>query len=115
MQHQAHRYRALLNEGTDSAIVAGWIREVEADRLAFQARLRTTTRRTAMTTDEITAIVAALGDMIDVLARAEPADKINIYTRLGLRMTAQTANLRPRRLRTPAPPHPAQLKQPPVT
>lgn len=81
------RYRALLDEGTDPAIVAGWIREVEAERLAIQARLRTTTRRTAMTADEITAIVTALGDMIDVLARAEPADKIKIYARLGLRMT----------------------------
>jgi site-specific DNA recombinase len=77
------RYRALLDEGTDPAIVAGWIREVEAERLAIQARLRTATRRAPMTADEIT----ALGDMIDILARAEPADKIKIYTRLGLRMT----------------------------
>ncbi len=81
------RYRALLDEGTDPAIVAGWIREVETQRLAIQSRLRTTTRRPAMTADEITAIVTALGDMIDVLARAEPADKIKIYTRPGLRMT----------------------------
>lgn len=73
--------------GPSPAIVAGWIREVEAERLTIQARLRTATRRTAMTADEITAIVTALGDMIDVLASAEPADKIKIYTRLGLRMT----------------------------
>ncbi|MGH6656310.1 MAG: hypothetical protein ACRDVE_14030, partial [Actinocrinis sp.] len=55
-----------LDEGTDPAIVANWIREVETGRLAIQiqARLRTATRRTAKT-----------------------ADKIKIYTRLGPRMT----------------------------
>lgn len=68
------RYRARLDVGTDPAIVAGWIREVHAERLAIQARLRTATRRATATTDDITAIAAALSDMLDVLARAEPAN-----------------------------------------
>jgi hypothetical protein len=40
-----------------------------------------------MTPQEITAIVTALGDMVKVLADAEPEDKIKIYARLGLKLT----------------------------
>jgi hypothetical protein len=40
-----------------------------------------------MTPQEITAIVTALGDIVKVLADAEPEDKIKIYARLVLRLT----------------------------
>ena len=80
-------YRTLLDQGTDPAIVAGWIREVEAERIAVQAKLRSATGRNTMTPQEITAIVTALGDIVKVLADAEPEDKIKIYARLGLQLT----------------------------
>lgn len=75
------------NQGADPAIVAGWIREVEIERIGAQTRLRQVTGRSATTPQEINAIVTALGDMVKVLDAAEPDDKIKIYARLGLRLT----------------------------
>jgi hypothetical protein len=40
-----------------------------------------------MTTDEITNLVTALGDLMQVLRDADPADKAEIYNRLGLTLT----------------------------
>ena len=42
-----------------------------------------------MTRDQIASIVTALGDILAVLADADPADKAEIYTQLGLRLTYQ--------------------------
>lgn len=78
------QYRALLDQGTDPSIVAGWIRDVETERVALQTQLREATARTAMTAQEINEIITALGDMIKVLEKAQPADKTEIYSRLGL-------------------------------
>ena len=80
------QYRALLEAGTDPATVAGWIREVEVEKIAANARLRKLGGRAIMTTEEITAIVHALGDLVKVLAQATPADKMKIYKELGLRL-----------------------------
>jgi len=40
-----------------------------------------------MTRLEISDLVAALGDIITVLTHADPADKAEIYTQLGLHLT----------------------------
>jgi hypothetical protein len=42
-----------------------------------------------MTRDQIASIVTELGDIQAVLADADPADKAEIYTQLGLRLTYQ--------------------------
>lgn len=42
-----------------------------------------------MSPDEIKTVVAALGNILDVLRHAEPADKATIYANLGLRLTYQ--------------------------
>jgi hypothetical protein len=36
-----------------------------------------------MTRDELTAIVAALGDLVQVIRDADPADKADLYAQLG--------------------------------
>lgn len=81
-----NQYRALLEAGTDPGTVAGWIREVEIEKIAINARLRQLGGRAIMTAEEITAIVYALGDLVKVLAQAAPADKMKIYKELGLRL-----------------------------
>jgi hypothetical protein len=80
------QYRALLEQGTDPAIVAEWIREVEQERARLQAIARTEATDPVMTEEELTAIVGALGDMVKVLADAEPKDKTLLYKALGLRL-----------------------------
>ena len=42
-----------------------------------------------MSTDDIAAIVTALGDLVTVVRQAEPADKAEIYGQLGLTLTCQ--------------------------
>ena len=48
-----------------------------------------------MTKDEIAAIVRGLADLLLVLREAEPADKTEIYSQLGLRLTYQPGGPEP--------------------
>ncbi len=79
------RYRLALEAGTDPALVARWTAKANTERAAAQARLRAPAGRQRMTEQEITDMVTAIGDIVTVLAEADPADKAEIYTQLGLR------------------------------
>ncbi|MFL6072451.1 MAG: recombinase family protein [Mycobacteriales bacterium] len=81
------RYRAALEAGTDPALIAGWTAQVNADKAVAQARLRAATGRRRMSAEEIGQLVQALGDIVRVLADADPGDKAEVYSRLGLRLT----------------------------
>jgi hypothetical protein len=56
-------------------------------QLAAQAEIRSSTGQRQLTRDDIAAIVAALGDPEGIICDADPADKAELYTNLGLRMT----------------------------
>jgi hypothetical protein len=83
------QYRAALDAGADPASLARWITETEAERARIKLQARQRAPKQTMTTDEITAIVNGLADLLLVLREAEPADKTEIYSRLGLRLTYQ--------------------------
>ena len=71
-------------------MVTGWISQVQADRTAAETLLTGTTLgkdSQRMSPDEIAAIVTQLGDILAVPAQADPADKAEVYRRLGLRLT----------------------------
>jgi hypothetical protein len=55
--------------------------------VAAQAEIRSATGQRRMTRDEIAAIVTTLGDLVQVIPDADPADKGELYTQLGLSMT----------------------------
>jgi site-specific DNA recombinase len=87
-------YRATLDAGADPAVVSQWITETQARKLAAEARLRTqegtqAATRSRMTTEEITVMVNAITDVLTILRTADPADKAELYARLGLRLTYQ--------------------------
>lgn len=89
---QAAQYRAALDAGADPATVARWITGTEAERARCQAIRRAAAPRpvaTSMSRDEIASVVRALADLIEVVRAASPADKVQIYTGLGLRLTYQ--------------------------
>ena len=44
-----------------------------------------------MTREEITNLVKALGDVMNVLGEADPADKAEVYRQLGLTLTCDPA------------------------
>jgi site-specific DNA recombinase len=83
------RHRAALEAGADPAIVTGWIAEVEADRRRLLAILNRPGPQAAqrMTREQITALVAQLGEIVTVLREADPADRAQVYQQLGLRLT----------------------------
>jgi site-specific DNA recombinase len=83
------QHRAALEAGADPVLVTSWMNETQAKRAAAQARLRKPAgpRRRRMTRDEITALVTALGHAMQVLKNADPADKAEVYSRLGLTLT----------------------------
>ena len=57
--------------------------ETQARRAVAEARLLTPAGRRRMTRDEIASLVSALGDVMRVLKDADPADKAEVYSRLG--------------------------------
>jgi site-specific DNA recombinase len=81
------QHRAALEAGADPVLVTGWMKETQAKRAAAEARLKKPTGRRRMTRDEITSVVKALGDVMQVLKDADPADKAEIYGQLGLTLT----------------------------
>ncbi|MFI5066571.1 MAG: recombinase family protein [Streptosporangiales bacterium] len=85
------QYRAALDAGADPATVARWITDIEAERARHQATKRAAAPRAeaSMSRDEIASVVKALADLIEVVRAASPADKAQIYTGLGLRLTYQ--------------------------
>jgi site-specific DNA recombinase len=82
------QYRATLDAGEDPATVARWITETEAERARYQALERAKPPQVthSMSREEIASLVTALSDLLAVLRAADPADKAEIYTRLGLRL-----------------------------
>ncbi|MEV4575093.1 hypothetical protein AB0K16_17745 [Nonomuraea jabiensis] len=74
-------YRALVDAGSDPAVVAGWIVEPEAKR-------KVTSKIPERLTEEETAeMVATIGDIRRALRTADPQDKAEVYGELGLRLT----------------------------
>jgi site-specific DNA recombinase len=86
------RYQAALDAGADPATVATWTRQVQAERAAALAAATTSpTPAKNLTETDIQRLIAALGDILDVLRDADPADKARVYTGLRLRLTYQPA------------------------
>jgi len=85
------QYRAALDAGADPVTVARWITETETERAGYQAIKRAVPRpaQASMSRDEIASVVRALADLLTVVRTARPADKAQIYTGLGLRLTYQ--------------------------
>jgi site-specific DNA recombinase len=62
-------------------VIGPWIAETQAQKVAAQAEIRSATGQRRMTRDETAAIVTTLGDLVQVIRDANPADKAELYTR----------------------------------
>lgn len=83
-------YRATLDAGANPVSVARWITEARAERAHYQAIKRAALSQaaaSAMSPEEISSVLSALSDLLAVLRIADRADKAEIYTQLGLRLT----------------------------
>lgn len=84
------RYRATLDAGGDPALIAGWIGETTTIKKAAQARLGLTEAPPQrMTGDQLDSIAEAFNDLFRLLRDADPRDKAELYSRIGLRLTYQ--------------------------
>ena len=84
------RYRATLDAGGDPALIAGWISGAAAIKKAAQGRLGLTEAPPQrMTSDQLDSIADAFNDLLGLLRDADPRDRAELYSRIGLRMTYQ--------------------------
>jgi site-specific DNA recombinase len=88
-ERQLASYRAALDGGGDPAVIGAWITETQARKLAARSRLDTIAgaRPARLTSEEISAMVNAITDIVTLLGNADPADKAELYSQLGLRLT----------------------------
>jgi hypothetical protein len=83
-----NRYRATLDAGGDPALIAGWITETTAIKRTAQARLGVTEAPPhRMAPDQLNAIADAFTGLLRPLRDADPRDKAELYSRIGLRLT----------------------------
>jgi site-specific DNA recombinase len=82
------QYRARLDAGANPVTVAAWIVEIEAEKAGYQlVARRAEPKQRRMGKAVIKAIVDRLGDLVRVLADANPNDKSEIFRQLGLELT----------------------------
>lgn len=82
------QYRAPLDAGGDPAVIVGWIKESTAVRAATQAMLGAKPKAPErMSEKQISMIIQGLGGLLELLRQADPRDKAEIYSRLGLQLT----------------------------
>ena len=82
------KYRSALEAGADPAVVTGWIKEVETDRLFAERELSSTTEAAApLSMGEIRALVASQRKVLRPLSKATPEQRATIYNHtMGLRI-----------------------------
>jgi site-specific DNA recombinase len=80
------KYRSLLEAGTEPALVAGWIKESEAERLAAEVTLAETVTQEPLSGDEIRSLLALVRAGLVNLDEADPEARKAIYQDMGLRL-----------------------------
>ncbi|MGH8878136.1 MAG: hypothetical protein ACRD0P_12460 [Stackebrandtia sp.] len=82
------RHRAALEAGATPQTIAVWMTQTEAQLAAAQTELRTAQaeRRRTLSVEEIEALMAALGDLVHVLADATAEMRQAVYQTLGVRL-----------------------------
>ncbi|HVA04763.1 MAG TPA: recombinase family protein [Acidimicrobiales bacterium] len=78
------KYRAALDAGADATIVAGWMAEVQGERLRAEIDLGEAVPGEQMTKEQVRTLVLALHDIASVLATADPKLKAEVYAELGV-------------------------------
>jgi site-specific DNA recombinase len=81
------KYRSALEAGADPAIVAGWMKESEAERLAAELELSETASQDPLSEREIRALIAVVRTSLASLDGADPEVRKTIYQEMGLRLT----------------------------
>ena len=81
---QVAKYRDALDAGADAAVVATWIKEVQAERRRLESEHRRDGPAAIWSAEDVRRLVDSLGDVTRVLRRAERRKKAGVYESLGL-------------------------------
>jgi len=82
------KYRAVIEAGADPLLVAGWMREVDAERLAAERELGETVAQDPLSEGEIRALIGGVRDGLMKLATGlSPEQRAIIYQHMGLSLT----------------------------
>jgi site-specific DNA recombinase len=81
------QYRKSLDDGAPTAIVAGWMAEVQGERLHAEREIGAVQPAGQLTRDQVRALVQSLKDIAAVLATADPKLKTEVYEELGISVT----------------------------
>ena len=81
------QYQAVLDEGADPKIVARWMTQVQRERHHLETQLGRPVPGGKLTAPQVRALVEALRDIVAVLAEADPEDKAEVYSGLGVNLT----------------------------
>jgi hypothetical protein len=84
---ELRQHRAALEAGADPVLVTNWVKETQARRALAEARLKKPMARRRKTHEEITSLVTEMGRIMRALKEADPADKAEVNSRLGLTLT----------------------------
>ncbi len=78
------KYRAALDAGADPTIVAGWMAEVQGERLSAEREIGLAQPSGRYTKAQIRDLVTHLGGVAAALADADPKLKAQVYEDLGI-------------------------------
>ena len=81
------KYRKALDAGADPVVVAGWMTEVQGERLKAEREIGLAQPAGQLTKKQIQALVSSLKDIASVLATADPKLKAEAYAELGISVT----------------------------
>jgi site-specific DNA recombinase len=79
------KYRRALDAGVDPEVVGAWIREVQADQLRAEVELAAAEPATALSPDDVKALVVDMRTILRRLRKAVPAMKADLYASLASR------------------------------
>lgn len=87
VEQKLARYRATLDAGGDPIIVARWIKDVEAQRLAAEAEVLLYDRTTgSVTPAEVRKMIRQVGNVRKLIAKATRVQKATMYGDLGVKL-----------------------------
>jgi hypothetical protein len=81
------KYRQALDAGADPVVVAGWMSEVQGERLRAEQEICAAQPSGRITAEQVRSLVESISDIASALADADPKLKQQVYEELGVTVT----------------------------
>ncbi|MEU4411523.1 hypothetical protein AB0F88_44080 [Streptosporangium sp. NPDC023963] len=81
------QYRSALDAGGDPIEISSWINETKGERARLEGKLKAVPAAQRINVEEIRSMIGEVGDLVRLVGEADPDDKADLCTRLGLKFT----------------------------